>query len=1263
MPARERTEDRVNYLTALCRTVPYHIVEAVLDNPVDDSVKAHAFDGTVLFADLVGFTAMCERLASEGPKGLSRLAKILNGLFSNLLDEAIFPYSGYVVAFGGDSLTAFFRGKQHAERAAAAALTAERLVYGEVGRLIGGKSRELMLRVGLATGEVRLPLLGDIVQRAVVCAGEPAHRALALQQAAEPNTIRIDKTTLEILGNVAEVVDRHGGAAVLRGLRKWPASVPIVELGQRVRDRVEEKISLLEPFIPAPLAGRLRTTPLAWRFDGELRTVVISFTEIWGVDQMENRAAVALDVSRSVLRAVRKYGGQLTKADLASRGHRVMVLFGLHRPYENDAERAVLAALETTARLKSFTAARGIDIVARTGIHTGKVYYGAIGSTYKHDITVVGDAVNVAARAAAAANPFEVVATDAVVDEMRADLQLSTREPILVKGKAVPLQLYVIHAPADGTAHYVSRRSKQRYLVGREAECRDVDAAVGSAFDGHGTVLGITGAHGVGKSAVLSRLIDGWSMTGSTGLLGRCRYATRSIPLAPVITMFNRFLGLTSRDNEAQRRERVRRGLMAFGLDRGAPELIALLQPVRRADGSTEALIDLADTGSRGSVLDSIVEFISKRIKQEPLLYVLEDLHLADTLTLALTERLAHVARDKPFLFVATYQPEPALDALRQIVHQELLIREMSSEAVEALVKHELSAETVDPGLLGFICQRSGGNPGHVIEIVRFLTERGLLHVRAGIVGPAEPGMRLLEDVVPTKLANVALARLDELGAIERRVLRTASAIGRRFDRGLLEETSASELGTEGLGAAVDALEGRGVIMPSSHEQHGYMFRDSVTRAVAYGTIPESDRRGIHERIADALEGGCKGKERELAAVVAMHRERAGQLSMAATWYERAIDVALRGGLDHEVRDLSERWEKVVDALPENDKPEPKRRAQVALLRFVAASRQGSAAETLRLGRWLTALHWASLAAPARAVVDFWLGLALVMLGKPEKARVRLERVYEHSDDPGLRSDAARTLARMLRYQHESEKSDIWLARALDVAGDDAQRKARAELEAALARAEVGEIPEAATLLERVRAKAEEHNNVALLADAALALGRTQLQLRAFEDARDSLEQALDSHRHVGRWREEAVDLVWLGQTYLWDGRPEEARPHFEKALALAQEIGDEVVTGGAMVHLGAAIAWTEDPERGAKMCEEGSRRAIRAGVRPIEVEADLHMLRMAIALSDPDAIAAALKRCEVQSRHICTPLLQRALEDLRQQADHVLPTRESPAI
>ncbi|MDB4995473.1 MAG: hypothetical protein JWM74_2905, partial [Myxococcaceae bacterium] len=682
--AKQKKAERHAYLNALCRTVPYTIVEAVLANPTDAATRSTDIQGTVLNANIVGLTSLCENLAASGSTGLGQLTDLLNRLFTRLLEEALFPYEGYAIQFGGDALTAVYRGKDDALRAAASAFAAQRIVDETT-------SRALLLRVGIATGKIRLPVLGDLVQRSALVGGPIAHRAVTLQESTAPGTILVDTSTIEALAGAVRFASLGTTGGVAEDLLRSPERKPIAELASRIEDQVEEKIALLEPFVAPPLAARLKSTPEGWRMDGELRNVVVVFADVGGFPP-DISADTMLDLSRSFLRAYRKYGGVVVRVDLSEHGQRAMVLFGLHMPSGNDAERALLAALEATVRIKGYSSLVGDGLKVQTGVHLGQVYFGSFGSDWRHDITVVGETVNTAARVCQEAQAYEVLATEAVYGSIVDEFQHSDRAPVRMHGRADSVNVKSIHSPSDAIAHYLQTRKNQRLLAGRSGDTALLKSLVDRSWEGTGQAVGISGDTGTGKSALLSQVVDDWTRRGGLGLLGRCRYATAAQPLAPIVAMFSAFLGLTRAGDDTDRRARIRAGLEPFGLTDGAPELVALLQPVRRPDGAQEALVDLADSHSRERVLASIVEFCDRRVEQERVLYVLEDLHHADSLTLDLAARLCRIGRNRPFLFIGTYRPDDLVVPFRRGLDHEIKIDNLTESQAEALLLHELRA-------------------------------------------------------------------------------------------------------------------------------------------------------------------------------------------------------------------------------------------------------------------------------------------------------------------------------------------------------------------------------------------------------------------------------------------------------------------------------------------------------------------------------------------------------------------------------------------
>lgn len=1258
MPTLRKT-DRKDYLSALCRTVPYHIVEAVLASPTELAISHQTYDGCIMYADVVGFSAMCERLASAGGQGLSQLSQVLDRLFELLLERGVFPFGGYVIHFGGDSMAVIFHGLDAPRRCIAAAISLQQIMYGEVGRLLGDARRELMLRIGIARGEIHLPVLGDLMRRFVVCAGDAARRALELQQLAQPDEIVADGATVLPLGSLVEAWEKQPDCYVVHNLNGWPEREAIVELLDRIEDDVEEKIALLEPFVPQPLALRLRTTPHGWRIEGELREVALLHAELTFPLEDGVPAETAVNIARSLPRTMRKYDGFLSKVDLGPNGHRALGVFGLAGPSENATERAILAAIEINSRIRGFTLDRSVAVELRIGVHFGQVYFGAIGSTHKHDIAAVGDAVNVAARTSGSAQPFEVMVTAEALEPVRQKFQHSERALLAVAGRDKPLKLHVVHGVATTRAHYAQRRRRARFLAGRGNELEQLIELADRAFGGDSRLVGLCGEAGTGKSALLSQIIDRWVEHGGLGVVGRCHYSTQSTPLAPIVTMFANFLGFTSDDSSSYRRDRIRNMLTGFGIQHGANELVALLQPVERPDGTTEALLDLADMHARERVLDAIIGFVRQRMQQEPLLYVLEDLHYADALTLQLAKRLGAFERNARFLVVATYRPEPVLAELRTTMDQELLLGTLGLEQSTELMLHELRADHIDGELARFLFERTQGNPQHLVEVLRFLTEREMIRVRAGSVVHIGNNLDLLNEAVPRTLAHLALARLDHLGEAERRLLRTAAAIGRRFKRNLLERVSASDMEPDLLESAIASLETHRVIATDDETPPGYSFRDDVIRAVAYEMIPEQERRHVHRRIADAIERIPDADTRGGAVALAMHRERSGQLADAMLWFERAIQQSAALALDREVLELVGRWEQLQSQLAAGARPGTERAARIALYKLVATARSGSPTAAIAAGRALHQSHADALDEAAWSVVDYWIGDALVALGKPEKARARLLRAYQSATDSALCSDAARLIASTYAAAQDRVATEEWLGHALQRAGSDAYRVARIEMERAHFYLFVGELEAARAIFVQVSTAAKKRGDFVTASGATTDLARCALANCDFTASRAGFEEAIGYDRALGNSAKEAFDLIHLGQALLWSGNLQAAVAPLEKGLAIASDLGNVALAAEAQVHLGLAIAFTRDPELGRAMCEEGYRGAVRSEQREVEIAADLHSLRIALLRQDRVAVVAQLERCDAHQHHLAPQVYRRAFADLQKRV-HAFLTAET---
>ncbi len=674
-----------------------------------------------------------------------------------------------------------------------------------------------------------------------------------------------------------------------------------------------------------------------------------------------------------------------------------------------------------------------------------------------------------------------------------------------------------------------------------------------------------------------------------------------------------------------------------------------------RTGCSSEALVDLADPHARERIMGAILAFVEARAKQDPILYVFEDAHNADALTLDVMTRVASFVKDGRFLFVVTTRPDPVVGHLRRSFGETILLDVLDEAGIAALVKHEMKADDVDGRFLAFLAGRTGGNPGHLVEILRFLKERALVTVRGGtVVAPtgdiAHQEGGFLDAVVPSTLAHVALARLDELGEVERRMLRTASVIGQRIPKELLEKVTNDDVDATTLYAAMANLEGERVLAPEGTEG-GWAFKDDVTRAVAYGTIPDAKRREVHRRIADALEQLPESEPARTPAAMAIHRERAGQLLQSAVWYERAARLATTAGLDEETIRLVDSWEKIVADLQGPDRPAPTMTSRMALAKLVALGRTGIPADCVRQGQLVVDQHWAHLDDEAKVVVDRWLGEGLLWMGQRDAARLRLERVHQDAREPALRCDAATLVARAYEFAGDRARAEEWLQRAATNAAGDDDRTARVEMCRAHLVVSADDLALAVLQYDAVRARAKAQRHVRLEAAATNGRAHACMALRRFDEAIAGFHEAHALFIAIGSWSDVANVLVNIGQAHLWCGRLDDARRQLETAIGLAEETRDEMAMLEARIHLGAATALTTDVVEGNRLLAEGEDGAAVMGWREPRVAAALHRAHIAVVAGDGPAAQAALGAAQALLGGEETPLFRGALDELAARA------------
>ena len=395
--------------SSLASYVPRIIIETAASNGWEARWSS-TLQGSLLIADVSGFTRLADMMAPYGTTGAERLSDILNTYYRRVL-RIVRRFEGGTLRFGGDSLVALFQNDEHAGRAAAcsAAIHASLLAARPLPRTAGGG--RLRVSCGVHSGAFALVSGGRPEQGLHFgLLGRDVATAVSAQDAAAPGETLLTSATavlaglpaLEPVGSLLRLPAYPIGTVtgLHDGIR---APVRSVKVGLDARTEAE---SYLDPL----LAARLSSRALDERF-GEHRPAVLLFVQIDGahavVDAGAGDGIQFFDrVVTAVATATRRRGGVLLGCDPTSTGAKFLAVFGLLQSDEADRRRACLATLELRSSLNQLPG----GVTWRAGINAGVVFVGDLGAFDRRDYTVLGDPVNVAARLAAGAAAGQIVA-------------------------------------------------------------------------------------------------------------------------------------------------------------------------------------------------------------------------------------------------------------------------------------------------------------------------------------------------------------------------------------------------------------------------------------------------------------------------------------------------------------------------------------------------------------------------------------------------------------------------------------------------------------------------------------------------------------------------------------------------------------------------------------------------------------------------------------------------------------------------------------
>jgi class 3 adenylate cyclase len=560
---------------------------------------------------------------------------------------------------------------------------------------------------------------------------------------------------------------------------------------------------------PAPLIEKMR----AAKITGERKPVTALFVDVVGsttlAEQMdpEDWTGMMNAAFDQMSKAVFHYEGTIAQLQ----GDAMLAFFGAPVAHEDDPERAVLAALEmiesTAEFARELKQVQGVDFRIRAGINSGPVLVGNVGSDLRYEYTALGDAVNVAARMQTAAEPNQILITEATRRLTGDAFEVEDLGEIAVKGKTEAVHTFrVIGRKAAPASHRgLEAVGLESPMVGRDEQLAKLEALFDISRAGRGRVAFVVGEPGIGKSRLLSELkkrvrsgaggADA-SDQGVAWIEGRCVSYGRNLPYHLLIDMVRSMLDIPFVASASESRAALDEALASLLGDasesRDTAQYFAhlLALPLRPDEQERENLEPDVVQSRYVAATHRVLRTISA---QRPIVLVCEDLHWADPASVEVVRQLLPLATQLPLLFVGALRAETdtpgwtLISQAREVfgeVLTEIRLDALSQEQSRTLVSNLLEIESLPDRVREMILARAEGNPFFVEEVVRMLIERGAI-VSKGDHWVATDEVAVVD--IPETLHGLLLARIDQLPDQAKRSLRIASVIGRQFPVRVLE--------------------------------------------------------------------------------------------------------------------------------------------------------------------------------------------------------------------------------------------------------------------------------------------------------------------------------------------------------------------------------------------------------------------------------------------------------------------------------------------
>ena len=1137
----------------LASYVPHLIRKRVTaDSSPIETAAAENFQAAVLFADISGFTLLTEQFAERGPAGVESLPRILNEYFGQLID-IIHEYGGDIVKFAGDAVLALWPCESDGDarmwtmRVAECAIKIrERLVNYKI------EDSTLYLKLAVSTGEIGQVHVGGVFNRwEFMLTGAPLVELGIANRLAGAGEILLTPSAWKLIRNDCkaeptefEMQNAIAQAGRLESLTRSSA-VSALKPSLPIPDEAQQS---LRAYIPGAIINRLTAGQVGWI--AELRRVTVLFINLPDVNQ-QTELETAQNIARLIQQSVYRYEGSINKINVDDKGITIVAALGLPPfSHEDDPARGVQAALMIRKELTR------LHVRSMIGITTGRIFCGSIGNQTRREYTIIGNSVNLSARLMTAAGNLPDLIRQAGVpilcdrvtfDGAKEVVEFETVAPQHVKGRSEAVEVF---HPVEQKRSIIRPQTE---LIGRQEEKTVIANALQEWQRGVPLqVVILQGEAGIGKSRLTEDLLRQAQSLSAHSFMGAGDSIEKNNPYYAWRSIFQKLFDIEEVSShpiltEADQREimlKVSEKLHAIDPDltRYAPLLDVVLPAVFAENEFTSAM-----TGEirGGNIRELLVRLLYEEAAQAPLLIVIEDLHWLDSASWTLLIDVFQKVR--PLLFFLNTRPLTgnAPQEFKLIVEAKdtkiVKLEAMMLDDVEALVCQRLGVKTIPLQIGKLIREKSEGHPFFAEELAYALRDTGILFVRDQECHLADPHLKIEDITLPDTLQAAITNRIDSLNPSQQLTLKVASVIGRIFVFRMLQAVHPIESDRPMLGEDMEALTRLSLTQVESDPPDlAYIFKHVVTQEVAYNLMLYSQRRQLHQAVAEWIE---RSYERDIASHYPL---------LAYHWSQAASD------------------------------PDPAMRAQVVSKAVEYLEKAGDQslnnfanAEAIQF--FLELLRYQERVKPSRLQLGQWyrkLGDAYLGLGKLDDSKKYFLMAMNTLGLPLAKSELG-MVGMLLRHVIRQTSHRLWPRRFRNKALNGEEESVRHELITLCQQLSVVQflngdpnplpmmiaVTAGVNIAETMRDSAELGNMYAQLA-AVSGFIPLRSEVTHYKKAWRALA---DKFEHPAYFVQSVIGIAAVDSGLgLWD----ELKPDLEKAVSICDELGNNRQTGESLAYL-----------------------------------------------------------------------------------------------